>query len=153
MKRSILLVILGLLAAAGLFAQSESGGTGGSRTPREPPTAVTVSGNLALVNGRIGLTSGGSTYYVTGIGRLIGFVEGLKEGAPVTLEGYEFPLPAAPEYRLLRVLKLSINGKDYETAPGLRQFAEGAGVGGPKFRDGPGYSGGRGPRHHFRNRR
>ncbi|MFP3089568.1 hypothetical protein LQZ21_04495 [Treponema sp. TIM-1] len=147
MKRSILFSILALVAV-GLFAQNGSDRARGPRTPPEPPQAVTVSGNLALIDARIGLESGGNTYYVMGIDRLIGFVDGLREGAPVTLEGYEFPLPAAPEYRFLRVLKLSFNGKDYDLSPGLRQFAEGAADPQPDFKSwgGPGNH-----RHHFRN--
>ncbi|MDR2631730.1 MAG: hypothetical protein LBC60_12480 [Spirochaetaceae bacterium] len=155
MKRSILFIILGLLAA-GLFAQTGGNRTRGIRTPREAPTAVTVSGNLAVIDARIGLKSGDNTYYVVGIDRLIGFVDGLKEGAPVTLEGYEFPLPAAPEYRYLRVFKLSFNGKDYEVSPRLRQLAEGPELprpfAGPDFktRGCPGFAGDDRHRQNFR---
>jgi hypothetical protein len=147
MKRKILLVILGL-AAAGLFAQ-----TGDTKGPK----VVTVSGNLAVTGAGIGLRSGDDTYYVMGIDRLIGFVEGLKEGAPVTLEGYEFPVPADAEYRYLRVFRLNFNGKDYEVSPRLRQFAEGGDasgpVTGPEFAWGcPGFPGpGGGPRRNFRH--
>ena len=156
MKGNIFFIIL-VLSAAGLFAQAGSGWTRGTRTPPEPPTAVTVSGNLAVIDARIGLKSGDNTYYVMGIDRLIGFVDGLKEGAPVTLEGYEFPLPAAPEYRYLRVLKLSFNGKDYEVSPRLRELAEGAEAprpfAGPEFKTwgGPGFPGHGGPRRNFRH--
>ncbi|MDR2364229.1 MAG: hypothetical protein LBD65_07425 [Spirochaetaceae bacterium] len=153
MKGNIFFIIL-VLSAAGLFAQAGSGWTRGTRTPPESLTAVTVNGNLAIIDARIGLKSGDNTYYVMGIDRLIGFVDGLKEGAPVTLEGYEFPLPDAPEYRYLRVLKLSFNGKDYEVSPRLRQLAEGSGTphpfAGPEFKnwDGPGF-----PRHGGGHRR
>ncbi|MDR2069446.1 MAG: hypothetical protein LBP71_06215 [Spirochaetaceae bacterium] len=158
MNRSILVIILGL-AAAGLFAQAGSG-RARVRSPQEPPEAVTVSGNLAVIDARIGLESGGNTYYVMGIDRLIGFVEGLKEGAPVTLEGYEFPVAAAPEYRYLRVFRLNFNGKDYELSPRTRQTAEGAEApqpfAGPDFRNrpcpGPRFPGGGGPRRDSRHR-
>jgi hypothetical protein len=148
MKRISFFIVLGLLAP-GLFAQAGNNPTpGGPAADPLPP--VTVSGNLAFINARIGLTSGETTYYVPGIDRLIGFVDGLKEGAPVTLEGYAFPVPTKAEYRYLRVFKLSFNGKDYQ----LRPRAEGTEGPGPftrpefKARPGPG-----GPRHHFRGLR
>jgi hypothetical protein len=157
MKRSILCVLL-VLPAALLFSQTGSGRGRGIRTPPEPPEAVTVSGNLALINARIGLESGDVTYYIIGIDRLIGFVDGLIEGAPVSLEGYEFSAAPDSEYRFLRVLKLSFNGKDYEVSPGLNRLAEGSGEGRafappgsgewrpPAYPDRP-----RGPRHSRRN--
>ncbi|MDR2759608.1 MAG: hypothetical protein LBB78_09535, partial [Spirochaetaceae bacterium] len=92
------------------------------------------------------------------IDRLIGFVDGLKEGASVTLEGYEFPVPADAEYRYLRVFRLNFNGKDYEVSPRLRQAAEGGEArqpfAGPGFKTPgcPGFPGVGGPRRkHFRN--
>jgi hypothetical protein len=127
MKRSIFFIILGLLAA-GLFAQTGMVRTGRDRTAPELPPVVTVSGNLALINARIGLESGDSTYYVVGIDRLIGFVDGLKEGAPVTLEGYAFPGPEDTDPRYLRVFSMSFNGKDYEVSPRLKLLAEGEAV-------------------------
>jgi hypothetical protein len=153
MKRTLLFLIL-MLPATVLFAQ-----TGDTRferrraLPAEPPATVTVNGNLALINAGIGLTSGNITYYVIGIDRLIGFVDGLKEGAQVTLEGYEFP--AAQEYRYLRVFKLTFNGKDYEVSPRLRRFAEGENFSqpftGPRPWGSPDHFGPRGPRRNFRH--
>jgi hypothetical protein len=110
MKRIILFIPLAFLALSA-FAQS-----------RAAPATVTVSGTLEAVNARIAVKSAGQTYYVLGIDRLIGFVAGLNEGAPVTLEGYEGPAPAGPadagsEYRILFASKLSFNGKDYDLGP------------------------------------
>jgi len=75
---------------------------------------VKVEGKLALINGVIALKSGTKTYYVPMLGRLAGFIEGIKEGASVKLEGYEYPIAAAPEYATLAVIKLSVGGKDYD---------------------------------------
>ncbi|MDR1108258.1 MAG: hypothetical protein LBL19_04405 [Spirochaetaceae bacterium] len=155
MKRNLLVLIL-MLPVTALFAQ-----TGDPRferrrvLPADPPATVTVNGNLAFINGGFGLKSGDITYYVIGIDRLIGFVDGLTEGAQVTLEGYEFPDAAAQEYRYLRAFKLNFNGKDYEVSPRLRQFAEGENFSqpfaGPRPRGYPGHSGPMGPRRNFRH--
>jgi hypothetical protein len=83
-----------------------------------PPAAQVVSGSLVFVKGRIALQSGGATYYLRGIGRLVGFVDGLKEGVEATLEGYAFAIPqnyqsAAVEH-VFQVVKLTCNGKEYD---------------------------------------
>jgi hypothetical protein len=48
-----------------------------------------------------------------GLGQLIGFVDGLKEGAQVTLEGYVFTPQRDTKIRFFRVGKLTFNGKEY----------------------------------------
>ena len=91
-----------------------------NRLPRQTPESLTINGILSLINGRIALQNGQTTYYVHGLERLLGFVDGLKEGAAVTLEGFAFDVPPAPEeqdttYRSFFVEKLTLNGKEYET--------------------------------------
>lgn len=75
---------------------------------------VKVDGKLALINGVIGVTAGGKTYYTPMVRRLVGFINGLSEGAAVKLEGYEYPIALAPGYSTLAVTKLTFNGKDYD---------------------------------------
>jgi hypothetical protein len=75
---------------------------------------VTVTGNLELLDGHIALRQDTVTYYTAGLNRLIGFVDGLKEGAVVTLEGAARRLPGDGERRLLLVSRLEINGKTYD---------------------------------------
>ncbi|MDR3342231.1 MAG: hypothetical protein LBT14_05485 [Treponema sp.] len=106
MKRIVLGIGLACIMAGMLAAQSGPFGA--------PAEAVTVSGNLALVNGRIAVKSGNTIYYVAGIQQLIGFIDGLKEGATVTLEGSASSIPVAPEYRFLWVSALKFNGKEYD---------------------------------------
>ncbi|MDR2447420.1 MAG: hypothetical protein LBD58_09075 [Treponema sp.] len=82
------------------------------------PTTQAVSGSLVFVKGRIALQSGGATYYIRGIDRLIGFIDGLTEGADAALEGYAFAIPqsnqgAAVEY-MFHAVKLTFNGKEYD---------------------------------------
>ena len=131
MKRCFLLVIALLFSAALVFAQAQ---TEEPRNPRRFPPgpgfgfgldpghesgpgqsrdSLTIQGTLSFVNGQIALESGETTYYVWGLDRLFGFVDGLKEGAAVTLEGYAEEIPLAPEYRLFLAEKLVFNGREY----------------------------------------
>ncbi|MDR2185021.1 MAG: hypothetical protein LBO80_05060 [Treponema sp.] len=116
MKKSVFFAIL-IVIAAGAFAQSRD------RQDREgwrQPPAVTVSGTLSLIDGRIALENDTATYYVAGLERLIGFVDGLKEGAGVTLEGFVRPLHrrdrggVEKERHLLRVTKVTLDGRNYD---------------------------------------
>jgi hypothetical protein len=100
MKRITTIGFLVLLGA-GIFAQE--------------PEKTTINGNLGITNGRISLASGGTTYFPAGLGRWVGFIDGLKEGAAVNLEGYTGPL--ADGAALFYVTKLTIGGKTYDLAP------------------------------------
>jgi hypothetical protein len=112
MKRIIVCVFFAVIVSGILLAQ-DSGGPGPFRLNRTPER-ITLSGSLGLSRGRIALESGGTTYYIAGIDRLIGFVDGLKEGASVSLEGWAFPLPRSETEQIFRAAKLGFNGKDYE---------------------------------------
>jgi len=103
MKQTVLFLILALLAAA-LFAQ------------RNNPETVTITGTLALVNGRIAVQAENDVYYVMGIQSLVGFVDCLKEGAQVSLEGYVWNMQRT-DAKLLRASKLTIGTKSYDLAP------------------------------------
>ncbi|MDR2602170.1 MAG: hypothetical protein LBC53_06935 [Spirochaetaceae bacterium] len=75
---------------------------------------VSVTGTLGLSAGRIVIKSGGETYYAKGIGRYVGFIDGLKSGAEATIEGYIFPSFADAAGKNLIPVKLKINGNVYE---------------------------------------
>jgi hypothetical protein len=76
---------------------------------------VTVNGNLQFIEGRIAVIADGKTYYTNGpFQRLFGFVDGLKEGAAVKLDGAASPVPLNPGARFLWVTKLTFNGKTYD---------------------------------------
>ena len=110
-KKIAILLVTGLVFAGTLSAQTMN------RQPQpqvQPQEISTISGKLALVNGAIAVQNGNQTYYVHGFQHLIGFIDGLKEGATVTLEGYGFPIPEAPEYQHFFSTKLTFNGKTYE---------------------------------------
>lgn len=121
MKRIIAIVAVGLIAAGAVFAQARGAGPGafgpGAQIQNAEP--VKVEGKLALVNGFIAVESKDKTYYVMGIQPLVGFIDGLKEGAAVKLEGDAFEMPMAPEYLVLRASKLTFNGKDYDLSRGF----------------------------------
>ena len=83
------------------------------RTPRQNVETVNVSGNLTITQGMISVSSNDSTYLVMGLSRYIGFIDGFKEGAAVTLEGYVLP-SRNDNTRILWAQKMTFNGKDYD---------------------------------------
>jgi hypothetical protein len=124
MKRIVLFGLFALCIAGFASAQMGPGGMGRRTFPPAPqileaPAAeqLTVSGNLSIVHGRIALVSGDTTYYVSGLSRFVGFIDGLKEGARVSLEGAAYQLPNDTAAKFLRVSKLTLNGKDYDLSP------------------------------------
>jgi hypothetical protein len=116
-KKIFAALLIAACCAGGLTAQGmrrHYGWDKGQRMWRgEPAEAVTVSGNLQLVNGQIAVVQGNKTYYTMGINRLVGFIDGLKEGAAVTLEGSARALPYSDGSFVLMAAKLSFNGKEY----------------------------------------
>jgi hypothetical protein len=86
------------------------------RSNRPSAENASVSGNLAIVQGRIAVTSGDVTYIAGGIQRFVGFIDGLKEGATVTLEGNAYSVPHNESVKFLHVQKMTFNGKDYDLA-------------------------------------
>ncbi len=107
MKRTFL-ILAALLVVAGIAAAQPVA------PPPNVPALSKLEGRLALVNGFVGIQTKDKTYYVHIPGRLYGFIDGLKEGALVKLEGYEKALPQAPEYAHFLVTKLMIGGKEYD---------------------------------------
>jgi hypothetical protein len=93
-------------------------GPGPGRCREDPGTdireIVAVAGNLELIDGRIALRQDGTVYYIIGLNRFLGFIDGLKEGAAVTLEGAAWTLPGDGERRVLLASKLGLNGKTYD---------------------------------------
>jgi len=87
-----------------------------NQTPRPTPESASISGNLTIAQGMIAVVSGETTWLVRGLNRYIGFIDGLKEGATVTLEGYAMPASRDKNIKSLRVQKMTLNGKDYDLA-------------------------------------
>ncbi|MDR0656372.1 MAG: hypothetical protein LBG22_08680 [Treponema sp.] len=127
MKKIILTAIMIAALGAAAFARNKA----------PAMEQKTLSGTLVVEYGRIALKTEDGLYYVRGLGQLAGFVDGLKEGAAVTLQGtvwaperkYRNTRPEtegqkaeiAPNagdsqdsFRVIRAEKLSLNGKDYD---------------------------------------
>jgi len=124
MKKVGFLLVIAFMAAGAVFAQGW-----GNVSQR-----ITVNGTLQLQNGQIALASGNAVYFVPSLGRYIGFIDGLKEGAGVSIDGY-----ASGNY--LEPSKVTINGKSYDFSP--NNFAQDRG-GGYGYCGGPYNSGGYG---------
>jgi hypothetical protein len=109
---------------------------------------LTLTGTLGLSRGIIVLKNGEETWYVPELRRYIGFIDDLKEGAAVTLEGWGRKIPQIDENAgFLRVSRLTLNGKDYEVGPAEPWVAQGPGWDRPRApRLGPPGPHGRGPR-------
>jgi hypothetical protein len=89
---------------------------------------LSLSGTLGLSRGIIVLKSGEEIWYTPGLGRYTGFIEGLKEGAAVTLEGWGKRIPQTDEAAgFLMVSKLTLDGKDYEVGPAEPRLSQGPG--------------------------
>jgi hypothetical protein len=112
MKKTLILLLLLTAATGAIFAQVQ-GRDFRRAGPRDAETS-TITGKLELVNGNIAVKNGDTVYYIIGLDRFIGFVDGLKEGAEVSLEGWAFAAPGRPENRSFLVSKLTFNGKEYD---------------------------------------
>jgi hypothetical protein len=111
MKKIVLLCLLTAIIGGSIFAQSNA------------PT-TTIRGTLGLSNGRVAVVSGNITYYVRGLVRFVGFIDGLKEGAQVSLDGYaSAPRVEGQKDRLFYPVTLTLNGKTYEVgSPDVRNM-------------------------------
>jgi hypothetical protein len=102
MRKLVLLCLFAAIIGANIYAQSNS------------PT-TTIRGTLGLSGGRISVVSGNITYYVNGLSRFVGFIDGLKEGVQVSLDGYTTaPTIEGQNYRTFYPVTLNLNGKTYE---------------------------------------
>ncbi|MCL1927481.1 MAG: hypothetical protein FWG07_01630 [Treponema sp.] len=101
MKKFVFLSVITCLVIGTVFAQNQG------REKRNPPEQITVEGTLQLQDGTIAVKSGETVYYVPMLHRYAGFVEGIKEGNRVSIEGYALK-------NHLRPTKLTISGKSYD---------------------------------------
>ncbi|MDR2150158.1 MAG: hypothetical protein LBO67_04960 [Spirochaetaceae bacterium] len=116
MKYTYRIIAVLLLASTGLISAQERKDTAqkwNTLSTKNRLEKTTITGDLQVVQGAIALKKEGITYFITGLRNLIGFVEGLKEGATVTLEGYALPTIRHKTSVLFRASKLIIGTKDY----------------------------------------
>jgi hypothetical protein len=79
---------------------------------------VKIEGVLVLKNGFISVESGGKIYHTPQLGRYTGFLDGLKENAKVSMEGWSVPNPRSENTAFLRIAKFTLNGKEYDLSHG-----------------------------------
>jgi len=91
--------------------------------PRLQAESASVSGSLTVSQGMIAVENEGITYLTFGLNRFVGFIDGLKEGAQVTLEGTATVNPKNDKVKVLRVRKMTLNGKDYDFSNSFRNPA------------------------------
>ncbi|MDR0583750.1 MAG: hypothetical protein LBG57_05290 [Treponema sp.] len=132
MKRFMLFALLALSFAAAVSAQGRDRWGRGFPEPQPlPAEQVTVTGNLTIVQGSLAVKSGDSTYLIPGLLRYTGFIDSLKDGAQVRLEGAATSTLQDAKIKVLRVSKLTIGGKDYDLARPQSAASAQPGPGGP----------------------
>jgi len=132
MKRLVVFMIIVSLIAGAVSAQAIKEQGAGPKEQRErlrdsppPPrnsrvredNSVTVEGVLKLEKGFVAVENADNVYFVPMLNRYIGFINGLREGAKVSVEGYEFR-------NMIRPIKVTIEGKSYDFMPWDRQAPE-----------------------------
>jgi hypothetical protein len=129
MKRIVLLTVAALTAGL-VFAQNDGNTRGPNGNPwqrggnywENAGEELVLNGKLEWVNGHIAVRANDKTYFVSGIQQLLGFVDGLKEGAQITLAGRTHNIPYITEYSFIRAEKVTFNGKDYTLDNSGRRF-------------------------------
>ncbi|QQO07810.1 hypothetical protein [Breznakiella homolactica] len=122
MKKLITIGIIALTMTASAFAGW--GGPGRGPSSFGMPEAgqngsdlvsVTITGTLASVNGNLAIQSGGATYYVKGLNRLMNTVPGLVVGVNVTLQGYSSVImdSGVSTGQYFKAEQVTFNGKTY----------------------------------------
>ena len=137
MKRAVIVVLAIAVAASAVSAQGW--GPGRAAPGVTAPAELTkIEGKLSLVNAHPAVVVKDKTFYVGIPSRLFGFVDGLKEGAMVKLEGYEQPLPYATNVAMFHVVKLTLGGREIDLSQ-AGGFGRGMmGASGPYGNSGPG---------------
>jgi len=167
LKRNVLLILLAFGLAAMVWAHGPDGSAGpkraerpapgsagsgadrapGARNPQREAKPVTVSGDIIIVRGSPAVKSGDVTYVLNRNFSLFGLVDGLKEGAKVTIEGRAMGTPRDEKVMFLVPSKLTFNGKTYDNLePPVIRMGQGRNVPG---RDAPDRGGSR-PQRNFR---
>jgi hypothetical protein len=102
MKKFIIFLFAVIMAAGTVFAQERS-----ERQRVNPLTPQSIDGTLKLEKGFVAVHSGESVYYVPMLTRYIGFINGLKEDAKVSIEGFLFR-------NIVHPVKVTVADKSYD---------------------------------------
>jgi len=126
MKRTLAFLIIAFSAIALVSAQQGYNHRGEGRGPGHNHEGknfknqkftlekVSVTGSLTILNGKFAVSSDDTTYITRGLRPYIGFIEGLKYGAAVTVEGASFPVSEKDDVKFLLIEKLTIDGTEYD---------------------------------------
>jgi hypothetical protein len=113
MKRLVFFLFIAVFLTCTVFSQNRNDRQDRNDRQRSNET-VTIDGTLQLEKGFVAVANGDSVYIVPMLNRYIGFIDGLKEGAKASVEGYEFK-------NSIRPVKITINGKSYDFTAGAGQ--------------------------------
>jgi hypothetical protein len=108
MKKFAFVIVIACLAIGTASAQNWGNGWG------TPVQIITVTGTLQLQNGVIAVVSGNTTYFVPTLTQYIGFIEGLREGAQISIDGY-----LSGNY--VQPTKVTLGGKSYDFTVNAQQ--------------------------------
>lgn len=99
---------------------------------------ITLEGTLQLVDARVAIQKDNKTYFVMIPSRLFGFVDGLKEGASVKIDGYSHEIPGVKDSYAVRVDTLTLNGKtiDLNASTGTYGYSPMGGMMGGRYGQG-----------------
>jgi len=119
MKRITLLVLLAVCAFAAAHSQNTTRQAPSNRqkvnqTPSSTPEKITVRGNLAVTQDMIAVISGNTTFLVPELKKYSGFIDDLKDGAPVTIEGSALNNPDDSKVKTIIPDKMTLAGKEYD---------------------------------------
>ena len=106
MKRLVIFMFIAVLIIGTVSAQNRNNRPDANNRQREV-TPVSIDGNLKLERGIVAVQSGDSVYLVPLLNRYINFINDLKEGAKVSVEGNVFR-------RVIMPNKVTIEGKSYD---------------------------------------
>jgi len=105
-RKLVICILVSVLFAGTVFAQNNDNRL--NRKGMKPEvTQVSVEGILQLEKGIVAVASGDKVYIVPMLNRYIGFIDGLKEGTKVSVEGAQFN-------GFIRPVKVTINEKTYD---------------------------------------
>jgi hypothetical protein len=111
MKRFLVFSVIALLIAGMVYAEPIKEQRNSSpRTAKErngEDSSVKVDGVLKLEKGFVAVENADNVYIIPMLNRYIGFISDLREGAKVSVEGYEFK-------NMIRPTKVTIEGKSYD---------------------------------------
>jgi hypothetical protein len=109
MRKIISIMVIAILAVGTICAQDKVNPRENSRQ-REINT-VSIEGTLKLEKGLVSVQSGDSVYLIPLLNRYIGFINGLREGTKVSVEGKSFRNVIMPK-------KVVIDDKTYDFIAG-----------------------------------